>query len=304
MSEKKFLVSILILTMNHEKFIEQACISALEQTYQNLEIILLDNTSSDTTYEKALATLNKGSRTFQIYKNEMSFGVAKNLNFLLSKAKGEYIGILSGDDWWAENMISEKVDFVEKNNCDFVLSDGFKFIQETGEFTEAYSMKTKERIKTTLEIFFHENVTENKTVNVGTFVRRSILEKYPFDENIQTEDWDMNLRLTHLGYKIGFIDQKLFYYRVLSGSLSRRWKVMEDSYKKVTEKYLDYIMKDKELKKNYLLNLLHYQYEILLAETHDKKTRKQLQKSWKREKYQLKYTQPVLFLKNLLLHWS
>lgn len=48
------LVSIIIITMNHEEFIVQACESALQQTYPNIEIILLDNNSADKTFEKLL----------------------------------------------------------------------------------------------------------------------------------------------------------------------------------------------------------------------------------------------------------
>ena len=114
----------------------------------------------------------------------------------------------------------------------------------------------------------------------------------------------MNLRLTSLGYKIGFIDQKLFYYRVLSTSLSRNWEVMADSYKKVTSKYIEYIKADKELSKKYEINLLKYKYENLLAHTKSGVERKLILKNWKKEKYKIRYSQPILFLKLLLLKIS
>jgi glycosyltransferase involved in cell wall biosynthesis len=295
------LVSIIILTMNHEKFIEQACESALAQNYPNIEIILLDNLSDDKTFQLAKESLANANIKTEAYQNTERFGVAKNLNFLLSKTSGKHVGILSGDDWWDENMVAEKVKFVEETNCDFALSDGYKFIQETNETIPAYSGKDKEKVQAMLPHFFRENVTENRTVNVGTFVKKEILESHLFDENIQTEDWDMNLRLTHLGYQLGFLDQKLFYYRVLANSLSRNWKVMSDSYKKVTDKYLDFIHADSVLEKDYQLHLLQFKFEILLSETLDNQQRKALQKEWKKEKYKLKYTQPQLFFKLFFL---
>jgi glycosyltransferase involved in cell wall biosynthesis len=301
MTEKHPLVSIIILTMNHEKFIEQACNSAISQTYPNLEIILLDNFSNDETFQKAKNTLENSKVEFQIFRNNESFGVAKNLNFLVSKCHGDWVAILSGDDWWAENMIAEKINFVQKNSFDIVLSDGYKYLQQSAELVEAYTGKDKDKVVQMLPNFFHENVTENRTVNVGTFVKKKILEQQPFDEEIQTEDWDMNLRLTHLGYKIGFLDQKLFYYRVLNSSLSRNWVVMADSYKKVTAKYLDYILSDKDLAKNYYLNLLKFHYESLLSKNENETEKKKFLKEWKKEKYKLKYSQPLLFFKLLLL---
>lgn len=295
------LVSLIIITMNHEKFIEQACLSAISQSYPNYEIILLDNASKDKTFENAEKVLSKFDRPYKMIRNTESFGVAKNINIAVSHASGEYVSLLSGDDWLTEDHLTEKVSYIQKNPVDFILSDGYKYYQSEDKMTDAYSPKEKKQIIDTLDRFFHENVSENKTANVGTFVKKELLVKYPFDENINTEDWDMNLRLTSKGYKIGFIDKKLFYYRILSTSLSRNWKLMKDSYEKVTHKYLDYIKADKKLYKKYQLKLIHFKYEILLSETDSESEKERLRTEWKKEKYKVKYKNPVLFFKLLML---
>ena len=298
---KQPLVSIVIITMNHEKFIEQACQSAISQTYENIEIVFLDNCSDDDTFERGKKILDASNIPCTFIKNTAKFKVSKNLNILVSKVSGEYVAILSGDDWWAENLIEKKVNYIKNNPCDFVLSDGYKYIQDTGETIDAYNKKDKAKVIGTLNNFFHENVVQNKTVNVGTFVKKELLDQFPFDENLHTEDWDMNLQLSSLGYKIGFIDEKLFYYRILSTSLSRNWQLMSDSYNKVTSKYLDYINADKKLRTKYLVALLQFKYEILLSEKSSIEEKKEIQKKWPKEKYELKYKQPVLFFKLLLL---
>lgn len=295
------LVSLIIITMNHEKFIEQACISAISQNYPNYEIILLDNASKDKTFENAENALSKSGKPYKMIRNTESFGVAKNINIAVSQASGEYVSLLSGDDWLTEDHLSAKVAYIEEKKVDFILSDGYKYYQNEDKTTDAYTPKEKKQVIDSLDHFFHENVSENRTANVGTFVKKDLLVQFPFDENINTEDWDMNLRLTSKGYKIGFIDKKLFYYRILSTSLSRNWKVMKDSYEKVTSKYLDYIKADKELYKKYRLNLIHFKYEILLSETDSEPERKRLQTEWKKEKYRIKYKNPVLFFKLLML---
>lgn len=127
------------------------------------------------------------------------------------------------------------------------------------------------------------------------------MDQFTFDENLHTEDWDMNLQLSSRGYKIGFIDKKLFYYRILSTSLSRNWKLMSDSFHKVTSKYLDYINTDKKLRTKYLITLLQFKYEVLLSESDSVEGKKEIQKKWIKEKYKLKYKQPVLFFKLLFL---
>lgn len=275
--------------------------SAISQSYPNYEIILLDNASKDKTFENAEKVLSKFDRTYKMIRNTESFGVAKNINIAVSHASGEYVSLLSGDDWLTEDHLAEKVSYIQKNPVDFILSDGYKYYQSEDKMTDAYSPKEKKQIIDTLDRFFHENVSENKTANVGTFVKKELLVKYPFDENINTEDWDMNLKLTSKGYKIGFIDKKLFYYRILSTSLSRNWKLMKDSYEKVTHKYLDYIKADKELYKKYQLKLIHFKYEILLSETDSESEKERLRTEWKKEKYKVKYKNPVLFFKLLML---
>lgn len=301
MQDNNPLVSILIITMNHEQFIEQACQSAISQSYSNKEIIFLDNISRDNTAEIAKKILDQSNIPYQFIRNTESYGVAKNLNLMVARASGEFVAILSGDDWWFENLIEEKVNFIRKENVDLVFSDGYKFIQETGEVIPAYAGNKKKIVIKNLDNFFECNITDNQTVNVGTFIRKKLLTDYPFDEEIQTEDWDMNLRMSKLGYNIGFIDMKLFYYRIISTSLSRKWDIMLDSYYKVTGKYLDFINSKPNLKKKHELNVLFFKYQILLSNTKSEKEKQTVSRNWKKEKYKLKYKQPLLFFKLFFL---
>lgn len=298
------LVSILIITMNHEKFIEQACQSAIAQSYRNIEIILLDNNSSDDTFKNANKAFENCKISFKLLQNTESFGVAKNLNILVSQAKGDFVCLLSGDDWLTENSVAVKVKYISEEKVDFALSDGYRYLQQEGKLIDAYSDRKKTKIIESLPRFFGENIVHNEPINVGVMVRKELLVKYPFDENIHAEDWDMNLRLTSLGYKIGFVNKKLFNYRILPSSLSSNWELMELSYRKITDKYIDYINEDKQLKKKYEINLLKYKYEKLLAQNKSETNRKLILKNWKKEKYKIKYNQPILFLKLFLLKFS
>ena len=301
MSARKPLVSILLITMNHEEFIEKACKSAIHQTYPDIEIIFLDNCSRDDTANIAKKVLQNSQIPYKFIKNTESFGVAKNLNIMVCEASGDFVSILSGDDWWTENLIEEKVKFIHEGNYDFVFSDGYKFIQETQKTIPAYEGRKKKKIIQNLPHFFELNIIENQTVNVGTFIKKKLLTSHPFDEEIQTEDWDMNLRMTKLGYKPGFIDKKLFYYRIISSSLSRKWDVMLDSYKKVTKKYADFIEANPSIKKAYHLKLLFFEYQILLNKAHSDEEKKKINTSWKKEKYKIKYKQPLRALKMLFI---
>lgn len=126
------LVSVLILTMNHERFIQQACASAFGADLSNLEIILLDNLSEDKTFQLAKECLSDTHRKTSLPKCR-TVGCCQKSQFLVVQGFGEIHWDSFGDDWWDEKMIAEKVKFLEESNCDFALSDGYKFIQETAE---------------------------------------------------------------------------------------------------------------------------------------------------------------------------
>lgn len=298
------LVSLLIITMNHERFIAQACESAISQTYNNIEIIFLDNNSNDDTFEIGKKIIEKSKRPHKILRNSEKFNVSKNMNILVSEASGSYVCILSGDDWFIDDMISEKVKYMQNNDVDFLLSDGYEYHDQTAVTKPLYGESRKNRITNSLPRFFHENVVQNQTSNVGVFVKKDLLEKFPFDENLHTEDWDMNLKLTSNGYKVGFLDKKLFYYRILPSSLSKRAKLMQESFYKLTSKYQDYINSHADIKEKYKIREVAFKYEILLAESNSKSEKKHLLKKWKAEKYKIKYSQPILFFKLLLLKFS
>lgn len=286
--------------MNHEKFIEEACFSILNQSYKNIEIIFLDNNSKDRTFEIADNIFINSGLPYIGIKNIENKGVAENLNLLISQANGEYISLLSGDDYYANDNITSKVDYLSKYNVDIVLSDGYKFIDQSTIFEDVYSKKEKNEIINNLDNIFHTNVSKNTTVNVALLIKKKVLLENPYDISIQTEDWDMNLKLAYSGYKFGFVDKKLFYYRIVSNSLSRNLEVMKDSYIKVTSKYINYIQSDAKLYKNYKLNLINFDINILKY-SKTKKDKKELF-DLKKNKIILKYKKLIKYLKLINLY--
>ena len=112
MSDK--LVSVIIPVYNVEKFVEQAIVSIIKQTYKHLEIIVIDDGSSDNTY-KIVADLATQDPRIKPYKNEQNLKIVKTLNRALSLAQGEYIARMDGDDISALDRIEKQVAFLESN---------------------------------------------------------------------------------------------------------------------------------------------------------------------------------------------
>ena len=112
MSDK--LVSVIIPVYNVEKFVEQAIVSIIDQTYKHLEIIVIDDGSSDATYQ-IVADLASQDPRIKLYKNERNLKIVKTLNRALSLAQGEYIARMDGDDISALDRIEKQVAFLESN---------------------------------------------------------------------------------------------------------------------------------------------------------------------------------------------
>jgi glycosyltransferase involved in cell wall biosynthesis len=94
---KSFLVSVLITSYNRENFIAESISSVLNQTYENFELIIVDDCSSDNTYEIIKSYCEIDSR-IQCFRNEKNIGQFQNRNLAASYAKGKYIKYLDSDD--------------------------------------------------------------------------------------------------------------------------------------------------------------------------------------------------------------
>ncbi len=127
------LVSILVTSYNVEDFIDRAINSALDQTYPHVEIIAVDDASSDSTWQR----LQKYKHRIQLIRNKKRKRVSAALNIALSVAKGEYITRLDGDDQLDPTLVEKEVELLSKNShigfvyCDYVEVDpGGKLIRE------------------------------------------------------------------------------------------------------------------------------------------------------------------------------
>lgn len=112
METKNQLVNIVLVTYDAENFISNTISSCLNQTYKNIEVLILDNASSDNT----VSTIESfKDERLKLFKNNTNVGPYAGLNFLLEKAEGEYIAIQDHDDIWFPEKIEKQVEFMEKN---------------------------------------------------------------------------------------------------------------------------------------------------------------------------------------------
>lgn len=229
------LVSILCLSMNHEKYIEKSVTAVINQTYPNIEIIYVDNFSADSTFEKGDAIFRASGRPYQGFKREKGYGISSNINFMLQKARGKYISTLSADDWWDVTNIEEKIAHFEKHpQFGMLHGAGYICYYNTGTIV-------KEAILNNKSGWLLKEVLRRNFVNTnGAIIRKDVLDDVgPYDEQSNLEDWDMWIRIAEK-YPIGFFEKPLTYYGKQSENVSDNKKYMKEGTDYILNKYNHY----------------------------------------------------------------
>lgn len=117
---EKPLVSVIIPTFNSEKYISDTIISVQKQTYQNWEMLLVDDGSTDET--QTIITTFLTDKRIQFYPLEKNSGTGVARNFGVSKAAGKYISFLDADDLWKPKKLEKQINFMQKQNLPFTFS--------------------------------------------------------------------------------------------------------------------------------------------------------------------------------------
>lgn len=126
------LVSIITPAFNSEKFITETIMSVLNQTYQDWEMIIVDDCSTDKTAEIILSFQEKDSRIIYL-RNEINKGSAFSRNLALRKAKGKWIAFLDSDDVWHPEKLEKQIKFMTENNCHFSYTNYSEIDEDSDE---------------------------------------------------------------------------------------------------------------------------------------------------------------------------
>jgi len=114
MNDSKPLISILLPVHNTEKYLSDCLNSLINQTYKNIEIVAIDDRSSDKSY-KILSQFKKEDKRVRVYKNVKRYGIGITLNRLLKKSKGSYIAFMDTNDISSLNRLKKQYKFLIQN---------------------------------------------------------------------------------------------------------------------------------------------------------------------------------------------
>ena len=127
--KEKPLISVLLPVHNSASTLEECILSLKNQSYKNLEIIAIDDKSSDNSYS-ILRKLKKGEKRLRIYKNVKRYGIAVTLNRALKKARGNYIAFMDTDDFSSPNRFKKQLNFLINNPQVVAVGSQVTFIDE------------------------------------------------------------------------------------------------------------------------------------------------------------------------------
>ena len=200
-------VSIVMPAYNAESTIKKSIESVLSQTYEDWELIIVDDSSTDKTVDLIKAYVAKDERITLVTSN-VNNGVVKSRNAAIKKAGGRYIAFLDSDDYWTDDKLSLQVQILINTSACCTHSSYYRFTSEGVEsMVECLPRVTRQ-----------DMLSSNKIGNLtGVYDVHKVGKK--FQKEVGHEDYLMWLDVLNEGFSIG-VKKPLAYYRVSSLSLS------------------------------------------------------------------------------------
>lgn len=205
-------VSVLISVYNCERYIDEAVESICRQTYDDFELLVLDDASTDATWARMTA-LQKTDRRIRIYRNASNEGVADGTNRLVAASRGRYIACMDADDIALPERLEKQVAVLDSGKAD--LCGGWMIVFGDGpEFLRSARVEDEE---IRAELLFSWPFCKPTVM-----LRRELAERNPMNSKmIPAADYDWGARIA-VNARLYNIPEPLVRYRVHAGQISRR----------------------------------------------------------------------------------
>ncbi len=208
-------ISIIMPAYNIAEYIAETLDSVFAQTFQNCEIILINDGSPDT--EKLERVLEPYFDKI-VYLKQLNTGAGQARNIAIENARGELLAFLDGDDVWESEFLESQIEFLENNNFDLVYADALLFggsAMDGQKYTRNAPSEGAANFASLLDL-------RCSIITSGVLTRkRNVLDAGLFErEKVRAHDFVLWLKMAKNGTRIGFQKQVLLKYRVRLDSLS------------------------------------------------------------------------------------
>jgi glycosyltransferase involved in cell wall biosynthesis len=234
------LVSVVIPTFNAERFISRSLKSILSQTYKNIEVLVIDDCSTDSSVEIVEKFHDKRVR---VIKNKFNIGPASSLNVGITESKGDFIAIMHADDISVYNRLEVQVNFFRYNPHIHVLATSYVEIDEHDSIINIKKTKSSKNI--TERMLLH-NVICHPTVMFNRSELSKDLLYYPGMR--VNEDYELWKRLLYKKKRFYVLSKTLIFYRIHNKQQSYLQQSREiKSFKKLRREFWEQLEKDTKI---------------------------------------------------------
>ena len=207
----KDLISVLMPTYNVEAYIEEAVNSILIQTYKKFELIIVDDFSTDKTYE-ILSQISRKDNRIRLFRNKTNQKICKTLNFALKQARGEFIARMDGDDVSCPERFEIMLDFLKNNQEYSLIGSQVYTIDEFGNII------SKRRLLMSYGLIKFFSLFQSNILHIW-LARSDVYRELNGYRNMPyIEDYDFILRAIQKGYKIKNLSRYLYKVRIRNGN--------------------------------------------------------------------------------------
>ncbi len=272
------LFSLLIICYNHEKYIKDAIESALAQKYDDIEVIICDDFSTDHSWEIIQSFLPKLRERFNrvvAFRNPHNMGLTSSLNKMIKESKGSVVFPLSGDDMMADSYAEDIMYACKKYpEASVFVTDGY-WVAEKDKYSELdISLLTpfyEQKPDLSKETLFERLYWNNCIFAPGVSLRSEVYDKFGlYDTDICIEDLEYWLRISVTKEtEFIYIDKQEVFYRKNPNSASskeknehfvERWLIFLDASEKIIDKYGIYMESDGYIRRKWKFLLDEWQF--------------------------------------------
>lgn len=236
--DKRPLVSVVIPCYNHEQFVQQAIQSVIDQTYKNIELIVIDDGSKDSSVDvisKMVRSCEERFFRFE-FRGRPNKGLSTTLNEALEWCQGEFFSITASDDVLYKEKIRIQAEILNKNKDKNVvgvftgiscIDSGYNIIKQRGKNSK-FSFK---------KVFLRKAFMPGQA---SMILRRELIKIGGYNPDVDIEDLYVFLKLAHSGFSFISIKKPLVYYRRHTDNLSSKSEIMWNAVYKILSDYNDH----------------------------------------------------------------
>jgi len=242
------LVTVIIASYNHSAYIKQSIISVMQQTYKPVQLIVIDDCSTDDS--SAVIKELQSAHEFLFLQNETNLGLNNSIIKALQYAEGTYTGLLASDDYLHPDKLLTQVNYLIEHKMDAVYSNGFEVNGENispislDKFDKAY--KKNKGYEYICQYDFGAPLLQS-----GLFKKEVFDDSIPVRKEFKSDDWAFAIKILR-DFKTGFLNKPLFYYRIHPANTHKNYWITFPMRVDVVSRLVPEIFRNKALSNIFL----------------------------------------------------